>query len=261
MNARTNAPLGSGEDLSAERSEREAVDPEVLRQAPLHRLRPLQDKKKGELVVHEIYRSIQGESTYAGLPCVFIRLTACNLRCVYCDTPHAFQEGVRTNLEDVVAQALHLAEEDDLFELTGGEPLLQPEALTLLSRLAGTGKKVLLETSGALSIEHVDKRVIVILDVKTPGSGEVSSNHWPNMDLLRVHDEVKFVIVDRADFDWSIERIREYDLAGRCSVLISGAHSRVHPKELASWVLESRLPLRFQVQLHKIIWGPDVRGV
>src|SRR4051794_24710945 len=174
------------------------------------RLRPLQGKPAGSLVVHEIYRSIQGESTFAGLPCVFVRLTACHLRCGYCDTPHAFRQGETLTLGQVVVRALALG--DQLVEITGGEPLLQPEVFPLMTRLADAGRTVLLETSGAIDIGPVDSRVRVILDLKTPGSGEVATNHWPNVALLKPTDEVKFVVCDRADFDWAVAQVRAHAL-------------------------------------------------
>lgn len=225
------------------------------------RLRPIAGRPAGSLVVHEIYRSLQGESTFAGLPCVFVRLTACNLRCVYCDTPHAFHEGSTLALEEVVDRALGLAEPGDLFEVTGGEPLLQAEVHPLLTRLADTGAAVLLETGGALSIAQVDPRVRIILDLKTPGSGEVASNDWSNLELLKPTDEIKFVLCDRTDFDWSIDTIREHELTRRCTVLMSPVHGSLDPTSLAGWVLESRLPIRQQVQLHKLLWGAEARGV
>jgi 7-carboxy-7-deazaguanine synthase len=223
------------------------------------RLKPLEGKPTGTLLVHEIYRSLQGESTFAGLPCVFIRLTACNLRCVYCDTPHAFSEGEAIALEDVIARALELG--GDLVEITGGEPLLQPEVHPLMARLADAGKTVLLETSGAIDTDGVDRRVRVILDIKTPGSGEVEANVWCNLDRLKLIDELKFVVCDRADFDWTAQLVRERRLVERCPVLLSAACGRVDPADLAAWILESRLPLRLQLQQHKILWGPNARGV
>lgn len=228
-------------------------------QTPSGRLRPLTDKPDGSLVVHEIYRSLQGESTFVGLPCVFVRLTACHLRCGYCDTPHAFNQGVTMPLEVVVERALALG--DQLVELTGGEPLLQPEALTLMTRLADAGRTVLLETSGAIDTAGVDPRVHLVLDVKTPGSGEVAANVWSNLSRLRSTDEVKFVICDRHDFDWSIGVVRDHGLTDRCPVLFSPAFGRVEPAMLAAWVLESRLPVRLQLQQHKILWDPAARGV
>jgi 7-carboxy-7-deazaguanine synthase len=224
-----------------------------------HRVQPLAGKPVGTLLIHEIYRSLQGESTFAGLPCVFIRLTACNLRCVYCDTQHAFVQGDVFELEQIVARALEFG--DELVEITGGEPLLQPEVYPLMTRLADAGKTVLLETSGAIDTRAVDARVRIILDVKTPGSGEVQSNVWSNLGRLKPIDEVKFVICDRADFDWSADVIRTYRLNEICPVLMSAAFGQVNPTELAGWLLESRLPVRLQLQQHKILWGPTTRGV
>lgn len=223
------------------------------------RLQPLEGKPPGTLLIHEIYRSLQGESTFAGLPCVFVRLTACNLRCVYCDTPHAFAEGEILELDTIVARALELG--DDLVEITGGEPLLQPEVYSLMTRLADAGKTVLLETSGAIDTGAVDARVRVILDVKTPGSGEVHANVWSNLGRLKPTDEVKFVICNRDDFAWSAEVIRTRGLTAVCPVLVSAVFGRVDPTELARWILESGLPVRLQLQQHKILWDPAARGV
>jgi 7-carboxy-7-deazaguanine synthase len=227
--------------------------------AASQRLRPLAGKPVGSLVVHEIYRSIQGESAYAGLPCVFVRLTACHLRCGYCDTPHAFNRGLTLTLDEVVAQALALG--DQLVEITGGEPLLQDEVYPLMTSLADAGRTVLLETSGAIDIAPVDPRVHVILDVKTPGSGESAANLDGNLDRLKPTDEVKYVVCDRDDFDWSAAHIERHGLLGRVGLLVSPAHGLVDPTDLAAWLLASRLPIRLQVPLHKQLWGPDVRGV
>jgi 7-carboxy-7-deazaguanine synthase len=223
------------------------------------RLRPLEGRPPGTLVIHEIYRSLQGESTFAGLPCVFIRLTACHLRCVYCDTPHAFSQGEVLGLDDVLARAVELG--DDLVELTGGEPLLQAEVYPLMTRLADAGKTILLETSGAVDTIAVDPRVRIILDIKTPGSGEAAANIWGNLDRLKPIDEVKVVVCNRDDFDWAAGIVREHGLLGRCPVLFSAAFGSVSPTELASWILESRLPVRLQLQQHKILWDPAARGV
>jgi len=228
-------------------------------QSHAQRLRPLAGKATGTLVIHEIYRSLQGESTFAGLPCVFVRLTACHLRCVYCDTPHAFNQGEAMSVDVVVARALALG--DDLVEITGGEPLLQREVHPLMSRLADAGKTVLLETSGALDTSAVDPRVRVILDLKTPGSGEAEANVWSNIEHLKPGDEVKFVVCDRADFDWAVNVVREHRLTERCPVLFSAAFGQVNPTDLAAWILESRLPVRLQPQQHKILWDPNARGV
>lgn len=223
------------------------------------RLLPLEGKPEGSLVVHEIYRSIQGEGTFAGLPCGFVRLSACHLRCGYCDTPRAFGHGQILTLSEVVDRALGLG--DDLVEITGGEPLLQPEVFSLMSRLADAGRTVLLETSGTIDISPVDPRVRIIFDLKTPGSGEVEANLWANLVLLKPTDEVKVVVCDRADFDWAIAQIRAHGLIDRCPVLVSPVHDRVSPRELAAWVLESRLAVRLQIQLHKLLWGPEAQGV
>ncbi len=223
------------------------------------RLKPLEGKPAGSLVVHEIYRSIQGESTFAGLPCVFVRLTACHLRCHYCDTRHAFRHGKTIALEEVLDRAL--AWGDPLVEVTGGEPLLQPEVYPLMARLADAGRTVLLETSGAVDIAPVDPRVHVILDLKTPGSGEVEANLWSNLASLKPIDEVKFVICDRSDFDWAVAQVRAHRLTDRVPVLVSAVSGQLDPADLAAWILETRLPLRLQVQLHKMLWHPSTRGV
>ena len=239
----------------------EAVDravllPEIARAS---RLQPLEGKPAGTLLIHEIYRSLQGESTFAGLPCVFVRLTTCNLRCVYCDTPHAFAKGEVLELDSVVSRALELG--DDLVEITGGEPLLQPEVYPLMTRLADAGKTVLLETSGAIDTTAVDARVRIILDVKTPGSGEAAANIWGNLAHLKPTDEVKFVVCDHDDFKWSIDVIKSYQLTTVCPVLVSAAFGQVNPTDVASMILESGLPIRLQLQQHKILWDPAARGV
>jgi 7-carboxy-7-deazaguanine synthase len=223
------------------------------------RLQPLAGKPVGSLVIHEIYRSLQGESTYAGLPCTFVRLTACHLRCTYCDTAHAFLRGETLDLDEVVERAL--ATGDRLVEVTGGEPLLQAEVLPLMTRLADAGRTVLLETSGAVDIGPVDPRVSIILDVKTPGSGESAANLEANLALLKPIDEVKYVVCDRDDFDWAVTHVRSHDLTSKVPVLVGAAHGKLDPTELAGWVLETGLPLRLQVQLHKLLWGPATRGV
>lgn len=223
------------------------------------RFKALAGKPTGSLVVHEIYRSLQGESTFVGLPCVFVRLTACHLRCGYCDTRHAFHQGETLTLDEVLRQAL--AFDDQLVELTGGEPLLQPEVYPLMTALADAGRTVLLETSGAVDTSLVDPRVRIILDLKTPGSGEVDANVWSNLDRLRPTDELKFVLCDRRDFDWAVARVCEYNLAARCPVLFSPSFGGINPTDLAAWVLETGLPIRLQIQLHKILWDPAARGV
>ena len=223
------------------------------------RLRSLLTKPAGSLLIHEIYRSLQGEGTFAGLPCVFIRLTACHLRCVYCDSAHSFHSGDAISIDEIVEKTLGYR--NSLVEITGGEPLLQPEVFPLMTRLCDAGLTVLLETSGALDIQPVDPRVRIILDIKTPGSGEASANLWSNLDHLKPSDEVKFVITDRDDFSWSVDVVAKYELTRRCPVLVSPAHDRVEPIDLAAWLLESGMEARLQIQLHKILWGPKTRGV
>ena len=211
------------------------------------------------LVVHETYLSIQGESTWAGLPCAFVRLSACHLRCRWCDTPHAFDAGTRRPVAEVVAEAHGFG--TPLVEITGGEPLLQPGVYPLMSALCDLGHTVLLETSGALDIGRVDPRVVRIVDLKCPGSGEDSRNRWENVALLTPRDEVKFVLADRADYEWARAAIAQHDLARRCTVLLSTVHGAVAPADVVAWMLADRLPARFQLQMHKVIWDPNARGV
>ena len=231
----------------------------VLENASQNRLRPLVAKQTGTLVIHEIYRSLQGEGSLMGLPCTFVRLTACHLRCRYCDTPHAFHQGQTIGVEEVLQQAL--ATGDDLVEVTGGEPLLQPEVHDLMRGLADRDRTVLLETSGAIDVREVDPRVRIILDIKTPGSGEVLANHWSNLECLKPIDEVKFVICDRKDFDWAVEVLERYQLVEKCEVLFSPAAGELEAETLADWILDSRLKVRLQIQLHKLLWGAQTRGV
>jgi len=211
------------------------------------------------LVVHETYVSIQGESTWAGLPCTFVRLSACHLRCVWCDTPHAFDTGARRAVTDVLAEAHGFGTE--LIEVTGGEPLLQPGVYPLMSGLCDRGHTVLLETSGALDIGRVDPRVVRIVDLKCPGSGEEAKNRWENIALLTSRDEVKFVLADRADYEWARDVIARHDLARGGAVLLSVAHGALAPADVVAWMLADRLPARFQLQMHKVIWDPNARGV
>jgi 7-carboxy-7-deazaguanine synthase len=246
------------------------------------------------LVVNEIYLSLQGESTFAGLPCVFIRLSACDLRCSYCDTAYAFTEGSRKSIADIRAQVQRLAEPFEevrrlksegrsdrlpLVELTGGEPLLQKNSLPLMQGLCNDGFTVLLETSGAHDIALVDPRVRRIMDLKCPGCGEVSRNRWDNLARLKSTDEIKFVIATREDYEWAKERIAEHKLASICPLLFSWAHplaaeqqdkslkklppgqTPISRTQLAERIIADALPVRFQVQLHKVIWPPEQRGV
>jgi 7-carboxy-7-deazaguanine synthase len=224
-----------------------------------HRLALLRSKPPGQLLIHEVYRSIQGESTFAGLPCVFVRLAVCDARCVWCDTPHAFTQGSAYSVNELLERvtAFHCP----LVEITGGEPLLQDEVFALMSQLADRKLSVLLETSGAHDIGRVDPRVHIIMDLKCPDSGETEGNRWANLDLLKPTDQVKFVLASRRDFDWSVETIRTHDLEHRCVVLLSPAFGKIQPLELANWLLASSLHVRMQLQLHKYIWDPKARGV
>lgn len=229
-------------------------------QAAAHRLALLSAVPAGELLVHEVYRSLQGESTFAGLPCVFVRTTTCSLRCKWCDTPHAFTQGTRIARAALLAQVV--AFDCPLVEITGGEPLEQAaEVLPLMAALCDAGKTVLIETAGAHDIAGIDPRVRVILDVKCPDSGESARNRWENLSLLKPTDEVKFVIASRADWEFADETIRAHRLAERVAVLVSAAFGHVELKELAEWVLASGLNVRMQLQMHKFVWHPQARGV
>lgn len=216
--------------------------------------------KTDTLVVHEIYASVQGESTFAGLPCTFVRLTGCNLRCAWCDTPQAFYGGTRMRREEVLERAL--ATGTELVELTGGEPLLQPGALPLMTALCDAGRTVLLETSGERDIAPVDPRVHRIVDLKAPDSGECHRNRWENVPLLTARDEVKVVLASERDYAWARGVIAEHDLGRRVrAVLLSTAFGTVPARDVVAWMLRDRLPARFQLQLHKIVWSPDAQGV
>jgi 7-carboxy-7-deazaguanine synthase len=212
------------------------------------------------VTINEIFYSVQGESTYAGRPCVFVRLTACDLRCSWCDTTYAFHEGAKRSVDDVVAAVDSY--ECPLVEVTGGEPLLQQEVYPLMQALLDRGKTVLLETGGHRSTAQVPAPVITILDVKCPGSGEAAKMAWDNLERLRPHDEVKFVVKDRVDYEYARHVIREYALAARVAAIhLSPVHGVLDAKTLSEWVLSDRLPVRVQLQLHKFIWSPDTRGV
>ena len=212
------------------------------------------------LTVNEIFHSIQGESTHAGRPCVFVRLTACDLRCSWCDTPYAFHEGRKMSVDEVAGAVR--AYRCDVVEITGGEPLLQKEVYPLMQRLLDDGRIVMLETGGHLSVDQVPETVVRVIDVKCPGSGESDRNHWPNLDRLRPADEVKFVIKDRGDYEYARGVVANYDLTERCTAVhFSPVHGVQDPKQLAAWVLEDRLKVRVQLQLHKYIWDATTRGV
>lgn len=209
------------------------------------------------LRITEIFASLQGESTRVGLPTVFVRLTGCPLRCTWCDTAYAFSGGETRTLDDILAEVAghglrHVC-------VTGGEPLAQKGCLALLAALCDAGHDVSLETSGALDIAGVDPRVSRIVDLKAPGSGELARNRWENLVLLRAHDELKFVLADAADYAWAKQQIAEYRLAECCTVLLSPVAGALDPAELAGWIVRDRLPVRFQLQLHKILWN-DARG-
>jgi 7-carboxy-7-deazaguanine synthase len=212
------------------------------------------------LHINEIFYSIQGESTHAGRPCVFVRLTGCNLRCKWCDTEYAFYEGRRMPVAEV-AEIL-LAYGCNLIEVTGGEPLLQEGVYPLTEALLAAGKTVMIETSGASDVARLDSRVIKIMDLKCPGSGECERNLWSNLEHLTARDEIKFVVADRADYEWARDAIVSRSLAARAgALLLSPVFGRLEPASLAAWILEDRLPARMQLQMHKQIWGPDARGV
>ena len=211
------------------------------------------------LKINEIYHSIQGESTKAGLPCVFIRLTYCNLRCSYCDTEYAFYEGYDSSLDEVIREVKKYG--CNLVEVTGGEPLVQSESLDLMKKLCDEGFEVMLETGGSLPIETVDKRVKIILDLKCPSSKMMKKNLYENVEQLKPFDEVKFVIGNREDYEWSKEQVEKYELNKKCSVLFSVVFGQLEPVTLVNWILEDKLDVRYQLQVHKFIWQPDTKGV
>jgi len=212
------------------------------------------------LTINEIFHSIQGESRRAGEPCVFVRLTACDLRCSWCDTPYAFYEGKKRSVEDVVAEVERYR--CPLVEVTGGEPLLQEDVYPLMEQLLERGHTVMIETGGHRSIARVPAGVLKIVDVKCPGSGESHRNHWENLDRLGERDEAKFVIKDRADYEYAKDVIARHDLAHKAgAILLSPVHGALDPRVLSEWILADGLPVRLQLQIHKIIWSPETRGV
>ena len=223
---------------------------------PLERLRGLEAT---HLLINEVYASIQGESTHAGRPCVFVRTSVCNQRCTYCDTAYAFTEGSPVALTEVIAQVL--AHGIPLVEITGGEPLLQPLFPELCRRLLKEGREVLVETGGSHDIEIVPEGVKTILDIKTLGSGEEHANHYANLQKLRTGDEVKFVLTSRADYEWARELVQRESLAKRATVLFSPAFRRVEPADLSAWLIADQLSVRLNLQLHKFVWAPNRRGV
>jgi 7-carboxy-7-deazaguanine synthase len=212
------------------------------------------------LHINEIFYSIQGESTHAGRPCVFVRLTGCNLRCRWCDTEYAFYEGRKMTIAEVTAMVT--SHHCNLVEITGGEPLLQEGIYPLADNLLQSQHTVMIETSGAVDVSRLDPRVIKIMDLKCPGSGECDRNLWSNLEHLSARDEVKFVLADRADYEWARATIRSRNLAGRVNaILMSPVFGTLDPAALAKWILEDRVPVRLQIQIHKHIWPPDTRGV
>jgi 7-carboxy-7-deazaguanine synthase len=219
---------------------------------------PLQTQEQ-TLRVTEIFHSIQGESTYVGQPCVFVRLTGCPLRCTWCDTDYSFYGGTTFSIDEILSKVREYG--CQLVEVTGGEPLAQPEALPLIARLCDAGYTVLIETSGAIDVQPVDQRATLILDVKCPGSGMTDRMHWPNLDCLTAKDEAKFVLASRADYEWACGIIAQYRLTERCTVLFSPVFGSLDLRPLAEWMLADRLSVRFQLQMHKYIWAPDMRGV
>ncbi|HXF49890.1 MAG TPA: radical SAM protein [Verrucomicrobiae bacterium] len=211
------------------------------------------------LKVNEIYFSIQGESSYAGLPCVFVRLTGCNLRCVWCDTEYAFYEGEWKALDQIVAEVSQFG--CKLVELTGGEPLLQRESFVLVDKLIVAGFKVLIETSGSILLDKLNPAAIKIMDIKCPGSKMEHKNRWENIHFLTPKDEVKFVLADRGDYDWAVAVLRKHQLDRRATVLFSTVFGALEPVNVVEWILQDRLPVRFQLQMHKFIWHPETKGV
>ena len=211
------------------------------------------------LEVTEIYKSVQGESTYMGLPCVFIRLTGCNLRCVWCDTTHAFHDGEKLSIHQIIDKVKSY--NIKLVEITGGEPLLQKEVFPLMESLLKNKFKVMLETSGSLAINNVPAKVIKIIDLKCPGSGEENKNLWENLNHLTPTDEIKFVIADKADYEWSKKVLQDYELDKKVPVLFSPVFEKLKLKDLTEWILEDNLPVRLHTQLHKYIWDQKTIGV
>ncbi len=209
--------------------------------------------------INEIYKSVQGESTHIGRPCVFIRTTGCDLRCTWCDTSHAFYEGTEMTIQEITDQIQSLR--CGLVEITGGEPLLQEEVFPLTTQLLDRGYEILIETSGAHSIEFIDRRATVIVDIKCPGSGMSESFNWDNLSFLKKNDEIKFVIADFNDFQWASSVVLEHSIMKRCTVLFSPVFGKLNPDDLAQWILENHCPVRLNLQLHKYIWQPHRRGV
>jgi 7-carboxy-7-deazaguanine synthase len=211
------------------------------------------------LKINEIYFSIQGESSKAGMPCIFVRLTYCNLRCEYCDTAYAFYEGRDYSIDEVLLEVKKFGCRH--VEITGGEPLVQPEVLELMKRLCDEGYLVMLETGGSLPIEKIDNRVTIIMDLKCPSSGMLKKNLYENINFLKSTDEVKFVIGNKEDYDWSKKIVSRYKLTEKCTILFSVVFGQLEPLTLVNWILDDKLNVRFQLQMHKFIWDPAAKGV
>tara|TARA_B100001142_G_scaffold71623_2_gene72306 strand:+ start:36994 stop:37635 length:642 start_codon:yes stop_codon:yes gene_type:complete len=211
------------------------------------------------LKINEIYYSIQGESSYSGLPCVFIRLTYCNLRCSYCDTEYAFYEGKDISIKEIIRKVNSY--KCNLVEITGGEPLLQKNCIELINQLEKNNKKVLIETGGSLPIKNISKNTHIILDLKCPSSNMESKNLWDNLDYIKKTDEIKFVIGNKTDYDWVKKIIKKHNLEKKCLLLISPVHDKIDKEKIINWILKDNLKIRFQIQLHKEIWDKDKKGV
>jgi 7-carboxy-7-deazaguanine synthase len=209
--------------------------------------------------ITEIFYSIQGESSFIGMPCVFIRTTGCNLRCIWCDTTYSFYGGEEISLDEIMKKVEGYG--CKLVEITGGEPMLQKEIYQLCDRLLAANYTVLMETGGSIDLSKLDPRVIKIMDLKCPGSGEAHRNFWPNLEILQPHDQIKFVIKDRADYEWALKVVRRHRLDKRFHVLFSPVFGEMDLRELAEWMLADHVKARLQIQLHKFIWEPDTRGV
>jgi 7-carboxy-7-deazaguanine synthase len=214
---------------------------------------------RNTIKVNEIFKSIQGESTFAGLPCIFIRLTGCNLRCKYCDTAYAYYEGRDWNINQLLEYIKKF--QCGLVEITGGEPLIQTETLNLIRALLSRDSRVLVETNGSIDISSIDRKATVIMDIKCPGSGMSKKNLWENINQLKHTDEVKFVVENKRDYIWAKSKMNKFNLAGRCNVLFSPVYGRLDPHVLAEWILNDNLDVRFQLQQHKYIWDPWKRSV
>lgn len=211
------------------------------------------------LKINEIYHSIQGESSYSGLPCVFVRLTYCNLRCSYCDTEYAFYEGKDMSIKQIIKKINSY--KCNLVEITGGEPLLQKNCIKLINELEKNNKKVLIETGGSLSIQNISKKTHIILDLKCPSSNMENKNLWENLDYIKKTDEIKFVVGNKADYEWIKNIIKKYDLENKCHLLISPVYDKIDNEKIINWILKDNLKIRFQIQLHKEIWDKDKKGV